>query len=226
MTTEHEHQRPEGRLIADAMKDAGLSARKAADGTGITDTRLRHIINGYQPVGRGQTIEVVAPAETLARIAHRLGITAEHLRDAGRPDAAELVTDRRARTEGLGVVYDINRYQEALDVLNRWFKAIQVDEDAPTHPPVEALWLWTPSQLAAALADQASVVERAFAAETRRYFDLVRSTTGGGEKHVVREEPTNQELDAVTASSQSVDLEPEPTPTPRHGPGKPGQAQP
>lgn len=86
-----EHQLPEGRLLEDAMKKAGLSARKVATEMGISDTRLRHIVNGYQPIGNGQVINVVGPPETLARAAHTLGVTADQLREAGRSDAAEVL---------------------------------------------------------------------------------------------------------------------------------------
>ena len=80
---------PEGQLIANAQKRLGLSARKAAAAAGISDSRWRHIINGYQPVGQGQTIPVRAPADTLARMASVVGVTPKELAVAGRADAAE-----------------------------------------------------------------------------------------------------------------------------------------
>lgn len=88
---DHEYQRPEGKLLGAAMARTGKSVRKIAAGMGISDSRLRHIVNGYQPVGRGQKVEVVAPAATLARIADKLGITPNDLVAAGREDAAELL---------------------------------------------------------------------------------------------------------------------------------------
>lgn len=59
----------------------------------MSDTRWRHIVNGYQPVGRGEAIQVVAPAATLARMARVVGVTAEELRGVGRDDAAEEMTE-------------------------------------------------------------------------------------------------------------------------------------
>lgn len=90
---ENEYQRPEGKVLGDAMKRSGKSARKIAPDTGLTDSRLRHIVNGYQPVGQGQKIVVVAPAETLARVAQALGVSADQLDEAGRSDAADLLRD-------------------------------------------------------------------------------------------------------------------------------------
>ncbi len=78
-------------LLARKLRESGLSARKAAEGMSITDTRLRHIINGYQPVGRGQRIDVVAPTDTLASIALALNATPDEVAAAGRPDAAEMM---------------------------------------------------------------------------------------------------------------------------------------
>lgn len=88
---ENDYQRPEGKLLGDAMKRTGKSARKLAPDTGLTDSRLRHIVNGYQPAGQGQKIVVIAPADTLARIARAFGVTADQLENAGRSDAADLL---------------------------------------------------------------------------------------------------------------------------------------
>lgn len=82
-------QTPEGKLIGDAQKRLNISSRKAADEIGMSDTRWRNIVNGYQAVGRGEQIAVVAPAETLARMATVVGVTPEELAEAGRGDAAK-----------------------------------------------------------------------------------------------------------------------------------------
>ena len=92
-------QRPEGRLIQEALRASGLSARRASELMPISDSRLRHIIRGYQPVGQGQRISVVAPADTLADIALALDVTPEQMLRAGRRDAADLMT-RRLDLEG------------------------------------------------------------------------------------------------------------------------------
>lgn len=89
VSDERPPQLPEGKLIADAMIRDGRSARQLAANVGISDTRWRHIVNGYQPVGRGQFIRIVAPADTLARMAAALGVGAEQLAAVGREDAAK-----------------------------------------------------------------------------------------------------------------------------------------
>lgn len=88
---ENEHQRPEGALIERAAKAMGISGRKAASLVGISDARWRQIVNGYQSVGAGQVATVVGPDETVARMAQVVGVTSEQLREAGRPEAAELL---------------------------------------------------------------------------------------------------------------------------------------
>jgi hypothetical protein len=98
---EKPHQRPEGKLIADAMIRDGRSVRDIAANAGISDTRLRHIANGYQPLGQGRFNPIVAPAGTLAKIADALGLAPEHLAAADRGDAAEEL--RRLRAAPIGV---------------------------------------------------------------------------------------------------------------------------
>ena len=68
---------------------------------GLSDTRLRQILNGYIPLGGGQFAEVSAPAETLARIAIELGVTAESMAATGRTDAAALMATWLGRRDQL-----------------------------------------------------------------------------------------------------------------------------
>lgn len=82
-------QKPEGALIQEAAERTRQSARQLAAKAGISDARWRHVVNGYQPIGRGEAIEVVAPAATLARMARVVGVGADQLRAAGRADAAD-----------------------------------------------------------------------------------------------------------------------------------------
>lgn len=82
-------QRPEGALIKDVIDaDKKLSLRNVADRVGLSDARLRQIVNGYSSHGQGQYLEVIAPPLRLAQIARELNITAEQLEDADRVDAA------------------------------------------------------------------------------------------------------------------------------------------
>lgn len=80
---------PWGRLITQALRKSGLSARKAAGLAGLSEGRWRQITSGYQNVGAGVYAPVRGPAETIARMAQVVRVTPEQLEEAGRPDAAE-----------------------------------------------------------------------------------------------------------------------------------------
>lgn len=82
------------------MKDAiaeqpGLSIRKTADKAGLSEARVRQIINGYTSAGRGQYVEVFAPAETIANLMDAVKVPADEVAAAGREDAAELLRQRQ-----------------------------------------------------------------------------------------------------------------------------------
>jgi hypothetical protein len=98
IVTEVPAQRPEGALIEQVREARAprLSIRAAA------------IVSGYQSAGAGQYITVVGPAETIARMAKVVGVTAEQLMEAGREDAAaELMRLHRiARTHPVGTGTD------------------------------------------------------------------------------------------------------------------------
>lgn len=82
-------QRPEGALIEGAL--AGRSIRKLAPLAGLSDTRWRQIVKGWQTSHEGGRVEVRAPAGTLARMAQVVGLSAEDLVHVGRADAAEVM---------------------------------------------------------------------------------------------------------------------------------------
>lgn len=88
--TERPDAPPEGKLIRAALAASGLSQRKAAKRAGISDTRWRQIVAGYQSVG-GEPVVFRSLDETLARMAHVVGVRPEELADAGRPEAAEVL---------------------------------------------------------------------------------------------------------------------------------------
>jgi hypothetical protein len=71
-----------------ALAGANLSAREAARRAGISEGRWRQIAGGYQVVSAGVYAPVHGPAQTLARMAAVVGVTAAQLTEAGRPDAA------------------------------------------------------------------------------------------------------------------------------------------
>jgi transcriptional regulator with XRE-family HTH domain len=85
--TEQQERTAEGRLITAARKAKGMSARAVAREAGISESRLRQIVTGYQTVS-GQRVPVDAPASTIARVAAVLGIAPSQLTEAGRSDAA------------------------------------------------------------------------------------------------------------------------------------------
>lgn len=92
-------QPPEGKLISEAMKRRGMSARAAAQAAGISDTRWRHIVAGYQPV-QDLFVPVSGPAETVARMARAVGVTSDELRRVGRGDAADQLDKLQPETSG------------------------------------------------------------------------------------------------------------------------------
>lgn len=86
-------QRPaEAELLDEALKrcQPRLSARKAAKLAGISEGWWRQITKGFQTRGTG-SIPVVAPAETIARMALAVGVSKEELEKVGRGDAAEIL---------------------------------------------------------------------------------------------------------------------------------------
>lgn len=91
---ERPQQPPEGRLIQDAAEACGLSIREASRRAGISYGRWRQITSGVQHVSPGVTAPVRAPAATLARMAHVVGIAPERLETKGeRHDAAVVLRE-------------------------------------------------------------------------------------------------------------------------------------
>ncbi|GAB3115975.1 hypothetical protein GCM10027160_24180 [Streptomyces calidiresistens] len=89
MTTSRPAPTPEGAAITAAQKRARISVRRAAEAAGISEGRWRQIASGYQVVGRGNYVPVSgAPADTIARMAHVVGLTPQDLDATGRRDAA------------------------------------------------------------------------------------------------------------------------------------------
>lgn len=88
MADEKPGQSAEGRLIEEAAKADGRSIRALSANAGISDTRWRQVIRGWQLNGAGQAIEARAGGDILARMALVVGVTPDQLREVGRPDAA------------------------------------------------------------------------------------------------------------------------------------------
>lgn len=104
MTTEVPDQRPEGKLIQDALKADGRSLRQVAPLAGITEARWRQLVKGTLTVGAGHVTAQVAPPMTLARMADVVGVTPHQLADAGREDAAAMLERIRAEADRGGSV--------------------------------------------------------------------------------------------------------------------------
>jgi hypothetical protein len=69
-------------------EQAGRSVRQLAKAAGMSEARWRQILKGEMSVS-GQTVEVVAPADTLARMGYVLQTPPNAFRRAGREDAAK-----------------------------------------------------------------------------------------------------------------------------------------
>lgn len=96
MTEELPEQRPEGKLIQEALKTDGRSVRQVAPLARLSEARWRQLVKGQLKVSRGVVLEQIAPTFTLARMASVLGVTPTQLVEAGRPDAAEALERLRA----------------------------------------------------------------------------------------------------------------------------------
>ncbi|WP_047890991.1 hypothetical protein [Micromonospora sp. RV43] len=91
--TEKPEPRAEGVLISRAMERRGLTARAAAIQLGMSEGRLRQIVNGYQALGQGQFRLVIGKAIRVAQLAKLVGVTPAQLANAGREDAAHILLD-------------------------------------------------------------------------------------------------------------------------------------
>lgn len=95
--TEYPSAQPEGLLIKAALDASPLSQRQAAKRADISETWWRNIVSGYQSIS-GVPAALIGSSDTVARMAHVVGVTPEQLEAAGRPDAAAALRDIEART--------------------------------------------------------------------------------------------------------------------------------
>ncbi|UWE07501.1 helix-turn-helix domain-containing protein [Actinacidiphila bryophytorum] len=93
--TERPEAPPEGALLKRALVAARISQREAARRSGISETRWRQLVSGYQVVSRNK-VPVRSPDETLARMARAVGVTAEELEEADRGKAAAVLREAEA----------------------------------------------------------------------------------------------------------------------------------
>jgi len=106
--TDQPEQTPEGRLIQDAAIKDGRSIRQLAAKAGISDTRWRHIVKGFQPLGGGRFNPIIAPAGTLARMAEAVGLDPDDLDRVGRSDAAKWLAGVQEARERTGRDVSVN----------------------------------------------------------------------------------------------------------------------
>lgn len=87
-------------MIELAAKATGRSIRQLAANAGISDTRWRHVVKGWQPGRGGVKVDVRAPALTLARMAAVVGVDPDDLAVAGRDDASALMAKLQRNSPG------------------------------------------------------------------------------------------------------------------------------
>lgn len=119
MTGDLPVQRPEGKVLQAALKADGRSMRQVAPLAGMSEARWRQIVKGSM-TANGSTVEVVAPAATLARMAFVLNIEAKQLGKARRDDAAELLENMyQAVRRGVDPVpQTVGQLAEAVDEID------------------------------------------------------------------------------------------------------------
>lgn len=143
------HQRPEGALIERALAGPPkVSMRELARRIGMSDARVRQIVNGYASQN-GQILEVVGPPDTIARMAQAIGVSAEEMSEAGREDVATAMSG--LRTMGIqpdGKLWMRQDSAPEIQALREWLA--MPESDRPKTPPIGALSLWSWEHLLAA----------------------------------------------------------------------------
>jgi transcriptional regulator with XRE-family HTH domain len=116
-------QRPEGKLLALAMKRSRISQREAARRADMSEGHLRAIVSGSRSVSKGVWIPVRGAAEPVARIAQTVGVTPEQLEEAERADAAAELREMKPPNGDEAPDNDVERAErllaEALALLQR-----------------------------------------------------------------------------------------------------------
>lgn len=134
-------QPEEARIIDAAQKSAvpAMSMREAAKRAGMSDGRWRQIVKGYQGTGTGR-IPVVAPDDTLARMALVVGVTDSQLEDAGRPGAADVLRRLLADSEQPDVELADVPIDRLLGEIRRRVTGVRhaAQPATPADPPAEA----------------------------------------------------------------------------------------
>lgn len=82
---------PEGEIIEAARRRHRLSQNKAATKAGISGTRWRQVVKGVASGGKGVVLPTRGNAETVAHMAHAVGVSPDQLAEADRDDAADVL---------------------------------------------------------------------------------------------------------------------------------------
>ena len=115
---------PEGRLIEDARERRRLSQNKAAELAGISGTRWRQIVTGTASGGKGIQVPVHGRAETVARMAQVVGVTAEQLSSVDREDAGRELR-RLPPLNGAGAEPSLGEVMERMTALAEEVRKLQ-----------------------------------------------------------------------------------------------------
>ncbi|MDP7721844.1 hypothetical protein [Mycobacterium sp. TY814] len=180
-------QPPEAVLIEDlrqAFPKKERAVSRFAKLAGISEGRWRQIAKGYQQATRDTRVPVVAPADTLARMARAVGATPDQLRSTGRDDAADELERMMTVREAAQYVRDGGTLRtggmpEGLGKnLAKLFPPEVNEPPAPAEytisdekAVIESGWS-TATDLAAAVLGQSEPSEELLAASRRVVFDI------------------------------------------------------
>lgn len=137
-----------------------LSIPAAAKSVGMSKENWGYIERGHQPTGGGEHRRVVAPADTLARMANAVGVTTDQLREVDRQDAARILQgmlDEQSAPPG------------------RRFTVLSTSDPDPTPESVFGRPLTQPEQIVWALTD---IPWRARAAAIRELHQGIADALG------------------------------------------------
>ena len=119
---------PEAQLLEQARKALvpTRSQNDAGAGAGISGARWRQVVAGYRRAGKGAWIPETPPADTLARMARSVGVTADQMEVAGRADVAALI--RRNSVED-ALAHAANSRPPTFDLARRSLAAAKTSID-------------------------------------------------------------------------------------------------
>jgi hypothetical protein len=166
-------QPPEAALIEQArhrLPKNRSAVSKVAKRARISEGRWRQIAKGYQQATKETRVPVRAPADTLARMAEAVDVSADELEAAGRSDAAEIIREQSRRlARGLASLIPTDTAEVGDRDTSKTTKVeyTMADERAV----LESSWS-TATQLTKAVLDLPDPPEQLLAAARRVVFDI------------------------------------------------------